>query len=177
MNRLDTALLCAAAALLAGCASTPPEFDSSLEPFAPLAVESRSVLAEEIREPDSVVAALVDVDMRSDPRATLLRYTPVRFAVSRTGDLHMHALAPEETFPTVSGLRDAILRRRAKGTVGVVVFFNGVAAGTPARVLGDREAQALAGVLADRLQPMLEESGVPFAWIVPNSALLFRVSE
>ena len=177
MKRSESVLLAAAAALLAGCASPPPEFDSSLESFTPLAVESRSVLAEEIREPDAIVAALVDVDMRTDPRTTLLHYAPVRFAASPAGDLRLHALAPEETFSSVSGLRDALLRRRAKGTVGIVVFFGGSAAGTPSRVLGERESEALAAVLAERLQPMLEESGIPFAWIVPNSARLFRMPD
>lgn len=175
MKRFDSVLLSAAVALLAGCASPPPELDPSLEPFTPLKVGSRSVLAEELREPDEIVAALVDVDMRTDPRTTLLRYEPVRFAVSRTGDLRLHALAPEETFSSVSGLRDALRKRHAKGTVGVIVFFGGSAVGTPARVLGDRESQALAGVLTGHLQPMLEESAIPFAWIVPNSALLFPV--
>ena len=51
MKRFDSVLLSAAVALLAGCASAPPELDPSLEPFTPLKVGSRSVLAEELREP------------------------------------------------------------------------------------------------------------------------------
>ena len=74
-----------------------------------------------------------------------------------------------------AGLRDAIRKRHAKGTVGVVVYFNGLPAGTPARKLRDRESAALAEVLAEGLTPMFEESGIPFAWIVPNSARLFPV--
>ena len=101
MKRFDSALLCAVAALLAGCASPPPEFDSSLEPFTPLAVKSQSVLAEEIREPGDVVAALVDVDMRSDPRATLLRYEPVRFAVSSPNS-RIRSQTPPPMFPRPS---------------------------------------------------------------------------
>ena len=168
-------VLAAAAAFAAGCASAPPELDTSLESFTPVSAASRNVLAEEIREPETVVAALVDVDMRSNRRLTLLRYTPVRFAVSATGDLRLHALAPEETFTSMSGLRDAIRKRHAKGTVGVVVYYNGFAAGTPGRTLSDAESAALAEVLTAHLQPMLEESGIPFAWIVPNSARLFPI--
>ena len=172
MKRIPALAALAAAALAAGCASAPPELDKSLEPFTPIAASSRNVLAEEIREPESVVAALVDVDMRSDPRITLLRYTPVRFDTSTSGDLRLHALAPEESFASMAGLRDAIRKRHAKGTVGVVVYFNGLPAGTPARKLRDRESAALAEVLAEGLTPMFEESGIPFAWIVPNSARL-----
>ena len=167
--------LAAAAALAAGCASPPPELDKSLEPFTPIPAASRNVLAEEIREPGSVVAALIDVDMRSDPRITLLRYTPVRFEASPEGNLRLHALAPEESFASMAGLRDALRRRHAKGTLGIVVYFNGQPAGTTARKLGARESAALAEVLSEGLQPMLEESSIPFAWIVPNSARLFPV--
>ena len=176
MKRISAlSALAAAAALAAGCASTPPELDPSLESFTPIAAGARNVLAEEVREPETVVAALVDVDMRSNRRLTLLRYTPVRFAVSATGDLALHALAPEETFTAMAGLRDAIRKRHAKGTVGIVVYYNGFAAGTPGRTLSDAESAAMAEVLTGHLQPMLEESAIPFAWIVPNSARLFPI--
>ena len=165
----------ALAALAAGCSSAPPGLDKSLESFTPLSVESRNVLAEEIEGPDAVVAALVDVDMRSDPRLTLLRYTPVRFRPSESGALNLHALAREEVFASMADLRKALRRRYAMGKAGIVVFFNGAAAGTPGRELSDGESAALAEVLAGRLQPMLEESKIEFAWIVPTSARLFPV--
>ena len=75
----------------------------------------------------------------------------------------------------MAGLRDALRRRHAKGTLGIVVYFNGQPAGTTARKLGARESAALAEVLSEGLQPMLEESSIPFAWIVPNSSRLFPV--
>lgn len=167
--------LAAAAVFAAGCASTPTELDPDLEPFTALSVKTRNVLAEEIREKDPVVAALVDVDMRSDPRITLLRYTPVRFRADGTGKLDLHALAPEEAFPSMSGLREAFRKRHAKGTVGIVVFLDGSAVGTPGREFGERESAALSEVLVSHLQPMLEESKIPFAWIVPTSARLFPI--
>ena len=55
------------------------------------------------------------------------------------------------------------------------MYYNGFAAGTPGRTLSDAESAALAEVLTAHLQPMLEESGIPFAWIVPNSARLFPI--
>ena len=121
--------LVAAALAAAGCASAPSAQDKSLEPFTALDTKARNVLAEEIREPETVVAAVVDVDMRSDPRATLLRYTPVRFRPAANGDLRLHGLERERAFQSVSALRDAILKRYAKGTLGIVVFFNGAPAG------------------------------------------------
>ena len=174
MKRLPSLLAAAAfAACAAGCASAPPQLDKSLESFTPLAAKSRNVLAEEILEPETVVAALVDVDVRSDPRLVLLRYAPVRFRPNPSGELNLHALAPEQTFSSMAGLRDALRRRWAKGTLGIVVFFDGVAAGT--RPLGERESTALSEILVSHLQPMLEDSKIPFAWIVPASARFFPI--
>lgn len=173
MKRTTAFFLAAAlAGLAAGCASPPPGLDTRLESFTALKPAARSMLASELREPETAVAAVVDVDMRSDPRGTLLRYTPVRFRTG-TGELRLHALAPEATFRTVAQLRDAIRKRHAKDSVGIVVFFNGSAAGTPGRVMDEREAEALQELLVSRLEPMLEESKIGFAWIVPDAARLF----
>lgn len=166
----------AAAVFAAGCASSPPPgFDPELVPFTPLSVSSRNVLAEELKEPKIVVAAHLDVDMRSDPRFVVFRYTPVRFRTGAGSALSLHALAPEETFVSMSGLRDALRKRHEKGTLGILVSFDGVAAGT--RDLDDREAAALSEVLSRNVQPMLEESEIPFSWIIPTSARLFPVLE
>lgn len=175
MKRFHAILPLAAVAALAaaGCASAPSAQDKSLEPFTALDTKARNVLAEEIREPETVVAAVVDVDMRSDPRATLLRYTPVRFRPAANGDLRLHGLERERAFASVFALRDAILKRYAKGRLGIVVFFNGAPAGT--RELSDEESSALAEVLTGHLQPMLTESKIPFAWIVPAGARLFPI--
>ena len=176
MKRTTTLLAAAAlAALAAGCASAPPGLDPGLEPFTALPVKSRSVLASELREPETVVAAVVDVDVRSDPRATLLHYVPVRFRTGTGGELRLHALAPEETFRSAAALRDAIRKRHAKDSVGIVVYFNGSPAGTPGRLLEEREAEALQTLLVTRLEPMLDESKIGFAWIVPDAARIFPV--
>ena len=172
MKRRPAFFAAAALALFAaGCATTPPQRDKSLEPFTALSTDSRNVLAEEILEPAAVVAAVVDVDMRTDPRLTLLRYVPVRFRTGPTGELNLHALAPEETFRSVSALCGALRKRWAKGTLGIVVFFDGAPAGT--RPLGDMESAALSEVLVSHLRPALDEAHIPFAWIVPAAARLF----
>ena len=168
-----------AAVLAAGCASGPrPGRDPGVEPFTPLATDARNVLAEEIREPDVVLAALVDVDMRSDPRYTLFRYTPVVFRTDAGGDgaLRLHAVAPEEIHTTMATLRDAIRRRHDGGTVGVFLFFGGEPVGTPGRRFDERETAALSDVVSSHLLPMFETSEIPFAWIVPREARLYPIS-
>lgn len=178
MKRDNAFLLCAAAAMLAaGCASTPAGRDPELEPFTPLATDARNVLAEEIREPDVVFAVHLDVDLRSDPRYTLFRYTPVVFrAGGDDGVLRLHGVAPEEVYTTMATLRDAIRRRYESGTVGVVLSFGGTPVGTPGRPLGEREAEALSEIVSSHLLPMFEASEIPFAWIVPRESRLYPIA-
>lgn len=166
-----------AAVLAAGCASAPSGGrDPGVEPFTPLATDARNVLAEEIREPEVVLAAHVDVDMRSDPRYTLFRYTPVVFRTDGgDGVLRLHAVAPEEIHTTMATLRDAIRRRHEGGTVGVVLFFGGEPVGTPGRPLGERETAALSEVVSSHLLPMFEASDIPFAWIVPRETRFYPI--